>query len=114
MTRNIAHPAISTIHDPARQSCRAVIILALAAAAFMALPVAATADVSTEEKARIAPITAPFDMPQLQRPVFPDRSFNLTNYGAVGNGTTKNTEAFRRAITACNAAGGGRGRMTSR
>jgi polygalacturonase len=108
VTRNIAHPAISTIDDLARQNRRAVTILALAAAAFMALPVAATADVSTEEKARIAPITAPFDMPQLQRPVFPDRSFNLTNYGAFGNGTTKNTEAFRRAITACNAAGGGR------
>ena len=58
----------------------------------MALPVAAAADVSTEEKARIAPIKSPFDLPQPQRPVFSDRSFHLTNYGAVGNGTTKNTE----------------------
>jgi len=108
MTRSIHHSAILTIHDPARQSCRAVIILAVAAAAFVALHVAAAAEVSTEEKARIAPIKAPFDMPQLQRPVFPDRSFNVTNYGGVGNGMTKNTEAFRRAVAACNAAGGGR------
>ncbi|MEI7910328.1 MAG: glycoside hydrolase family 28 protein [Verrucomicrobiota bacterium] len=56
----------------------------------------------------IAPIQAPFDMPRLQRPVFPDRSFKLTDYGAMADGTTKNTEAFRKAITACNAAGGGK------
>ena len=57
--------------------------------------------------APIAPIKAPFDMPQLQRPVFPERSFNITDYGANGDGTTKNTDAFRKAIAACHAAGGG-------
>ena len=73
---------------------------------------------------KIAPINAPFPMSPLKRPVFPDRSFNLTDYGAKGDGTTKNTESFRNAIAACNAAGGGRvivlrasgspGRSTSR
>ena len=57
---------------------------------------------------KIAPINAPFPMSPLKRPVFPDRSFNITDYGAKGDGTTKNTEPFRNAIAACNAAGGGR------
>jgi len=33
--------------------------------------------------------------------------FCVTDYGAVPNGQTKNTDAFRRAIEACSAAGGG-------
>jgi polygalacturonase len=41
-------------------------------------------------------------------PEFPDRDFLITDYGAVADGTTKNTVAIRRAIEACNAAGGGR------
>ena len=56
----------------------------------------------------IVPIEAPFDMPDLQRPVFPDRTFNVVNYGAKCDGTTKNTKAFNKAITACHKAGGGK------
>ncbi len=41
-------------------------------------------------------------------PVIPDRTFVLTDYGAVGDGHTLNTEAFRRAIAAVEKAGGGR------
>jgi hypothetical protein len=55
----------------------------------------------------IAPIQAPFDMPQPQRPAFPSKTFNILDYGAKDDGTTKSTEAFGRAIAACNAAGGG-------
>jgi polygalacturonase len=40
-------------------------------------------------------------------PTFPSATFNASSYGAVGNGSTDNTAAFRRAIDACNAAGGG-------
>jgi polygalacturonase len=40
-------------------------------------------------------------------PTFPSATFNVLSYGAVGNGSTDNTAAFRRAIDACNAAGGG-------
>lgn len=41
-------------------------------------------------------------------PSFPSRTFAVTSYGARGNGSTDCTDAFRRAIAACNAAGGGR------
>jgi polygalacturonase len=41
-------------------------------------------------------------------PTFPDRAFDITQFGAVGDGTTDCTDAFRRAIAACRAADGGR------
>lgn len=56
----------------------------------------------------IAPIRAPFPMPQLTRPEFPARVVSIAEHGAVAGGTVKNTEAFARAIAACADAGGGR------
>lgn len=56
----------------------------------------------------IAPIRAPFAMPQLQRPQFPARSVSIVEHGAVPDGKTKNTAAFARAIEALAQAGGGR------
>jgi len=51
-------------------------------------------------------------MPQIlariKPPNFPKRDFNVTKYGAVAGGKTDCTEAFRKAIEACNKAGGGR------
>jgi polygalacturonase len=44
----------------------------------------------------------------IQPPVFPDRDFPVTSYGAIGDGRTDATEAIRAAIEACAAAGGGR------
>ena len=41
-------------------------------------------------------------------PVFPDRLFPVTKYGAVGDGVRDCTTAFRDTIAACAAAGGGR------
>jgi polygalacturonase len=41
-------------------------------------------------------------------PSFPARDFAITRYGAVADGTTDCTPAFRDAIAACHAAGGGR------
>lgn len=56
---------------------------------------------------RIESMPAPFSMPDLQRPFFPDRTFTLRDYGAIPGGTHKNTGAIRDAVSACSAAGGG-------
>jgi polygalacturonase len=45
---------------------------------------------------------------RIKAPVFPDRDFNITDYGAVGDGKTICTESINKAITAANKAGGGR------
>ena len=42
------------------------------------------------------------------RPTIPDRTFNLAEFGATGDGTTLNTEAFKTAIAAVKKAGGGK------
>jgi len=41
-------------------------------------------------------------------PTFPNRDFNVTDYGAVGDGVTDCNPAFEKAIAACTKAGGGR------
>ena len=53
----------------------------------------------------IEPIHAPFSMPQLKRPSFPDRTFSIADYGAKSGGKTKNTKAFANTIEACHKAG---------
>lgn len=44
----------------------------------------------------------------VKAPTFPARDFDVTSFGAKGDGTTLNTAAIAAAISACNAAGGGR------
>jgi polygalacturonase len=51
---------------------------------------------------------APFPMPAVNSPQIPDRSFTITDYGAVNDGQTLNTAAMEKTIQTCAAAGGGR------
>lgn len=45
---------------------------------------------------------------RIKAPSFPKRDFDITKYGAVGDGVKDSTEAIARAIAECNRAGGGR------
>ncbi|RCG25943.1 glycoside hydrolase family 28 protein [Sphaerisporangium album] len=49
----------------------------------------------------------PAILARITPPTFPDRTFDITDYGAKPDNTTDCTPAFRNAIAACNAAGGG-------
>ena len=50
----------------------------------------------------------PAILARIQPPVFPNRDFEITRYGAVGDAAKDCTEALAQAIAACNQAGGGR------
>jgi polygalacturonase len=50
----------------------------------------------------------PLILSQIGIPAFPDRDFNVTDYGAAGDGQTNCTEAFSKAVEDCYSAGGGR------
>ncbi len=50
----------------------------------------------------------PFEMPAINLTAFPDRSVSIDDFGGVGDGRTKNTAAFAKAIEACSRKGGGR------
>lgn len=50
----------------------------------------------------------PAILARIKPPTFPNRDFDIAKFGAVGDSKTDCTEAFRKAIAACNAAGGGR------
>ena len=49
----------------------------------------------------------PFDMPRVSEPTFPDREVVITDFGAVGDGTTLNTQAINDAIATVADQGGG-------
>lgn len=52
---------------------------------------------------QLAPILS-----KIVAPVFPNKAFMITDFGAVGDGKTNCTEAFKKAIETCNGKGGGR------
>jgi len=45
---------------------------------------------------------------RIKAPVFPRRDFEVSKFGAKADGKSDCTEAFRKAVAACNKAGGGR------
>lgn len=50
---------------------------------------------------------APFEMRVIEAPIFPDRVFNIMDFGAVNDSISLIEHAFSDAISACNEAGGG-------
>jgi polygalacturonase len=83
-------------------------------AAVAVTPGTLLADIGDISKAVIRKADGPFElvMPgilkRIKPPVFPKRDFLITKFGAKADETTDSTEAFRKAIAACNSAGGGR------
>ncbi len=53
-------------------------------------------------------VDAPFDMPIIKEPIFPDRVFDIREFGAVKDDTANNSKAINDAIIACNKSGGGK------
>lgn len=49
----------------------------------------------------------PFQMPVLQRPVFPDNQVSVADFGGNPDGVTLNTDAFAKAMDALSKKGGG-------
>lgn len=45
---------------------------------------------------------------QIEQPKFADKEFSVTDFGAIGDGTTLCTNAINEAIRSCNKAGGGK------
>ncbi len=85
--------------------------------AFFALVMILWAGSTTEVTAQIenvpeeiAPIHAPFEMPDMKRPDFPDNTFNIEAYGAVrgADNKEKTTKAISKTIEAAHKAGGGK------
>ncbi|MPR33764.1 glycoside hydrolase family 28 protein [Salmonirosea aquatica] len=71
------------------------------------------ASCSTTSNRAISDINDPWNqvpaiLKQIKRPVFRDKDYPITTFGAVADGKTDCTEAFRKAIEACNKEGGGR------
>src|SRR5258706_1868779 len=61
-----------------------------------------------DEPAGDAWAEVPKILARIKAPVFPNRDFKITDYGAAANNATDCTVMIRKAIEACHAAGGGR------
>jgi polygalacturonase len=90
-------------------STRRDLLLASAAAAFVA-PAGAHAQARTASRARNDDPWRLADeiLARVKAPTFPDRDFNIMDYGADREAVADSSEAITKAIAACNAAGGGR------
>jgi polygalacturonase len=98
---------------------KAILTILLASSTLSAPPCAAQDAATSSPDATTSPRDAgkaiswyiahcPFPTQTPILPTFPDKDFTITDFGAIPDGRTLNTEAFRKAITACSAAGGGR------
>lgn len=51
---------------------------------------------------------APFEFGEMVLPTIPETSYNIKDFGGVGNGTALNTKAFEKAISTISEKGGGK------
>jgi len=86
------------------KSCKIFKFVVLFACAFLA----ASCQNHAMSQPRVGWERLPEIMGRIKAPVFADRDFCITDFGAVGDGKTKCTEAFDKAIKTCHQAGGGR------
>jgi polygalacturonase len=77
---------------------------ALAATSVAASPAARASTAAARNPADVA---ADRIVASVRRPRFPGRYFPVTAFGAAGDGTTLDTQAFAKAIAACHRSGGG-------
>jgi len=82
--------------------------LALSIASLTITPFANQAFADDSAAANTAWAQLPQVLADIKTATFPDRDFDITKYGAVGDGTTDCSKAIADTITACNQAGGGR------
>lgn len=65
-------------------------------------------DVASDSLYKEVYVEAPFPMKPIKEYIFPSTNFLVTDYGAVADGKTINTEAINSAIEICSRSGGGR------
>jgi len=85
-------------------------VIVLSIFSFLVGPSSSVLAQITDVPEEIAPIDAPFDMPKLDRPTFPDQTFDIRDYGAQAlskGDTVKVTAAIHRTIEAAHKKGGG-------
>jgi polygalacturonase len=80
----------------------------LANLGMFAVSVLVLAGCATTQRAEDPWAAVPGILKRIVPPEFPARDFVVTQHGAVGDGVTDNTKAFRAAIAACAETGGGR------
>ena len=100
-THTLLHTAVALLAIALVPGCTTTKVetppaLPLPIAAVTTAPRALEVDVSAAERVKPA------------LPVIPERTFTLTDFGAVGDGKTMNTDAFKKSIAAVEKAGGGK------
>ena len=91
-----------------REFARSLVFIAAGAstaATLPSFPESAATETANQARAwtRLQEILA-----RIKPPVFPDREFDITRFGAIADNNSDNTDAFQKAIAACAKAGGGR------
>ena len=80
----------------------------LAIAIFTLLVISCSKNNNDEVTWKEIKVDAPFDMPVIKEPIFPDRVFDIREFGAVKGDSVNNSKAINDAIIACNKSGGGK------